>query len=142
MAVIVGHVTRIAELVQLREGVDPGHRDEAPSPEASHLAFHAALLVRALHTGDAEERVEAVVRAQRHEPLALGAVPSRRTLVTAEVKLSYLKLGQAPEGLGGPDVPVEEPPGTRGGRRGGSPSPTRLGRSTNIFPTTRRGGRS
>ena len=74
---------------------------------------------------------------ERHEPLALGAVPSRRTLVTAEVRLSYLKLGETSEGLGGPDVTVEEPPGTHAGRRGGSPSPTRLGRITNIFPTTR-----
>ena len=90
VAVIVGLVARFAELVQLRKGLDPGHRDEASSSKASHLAFHAALLVRALHAGDAEERVEAVVRAQRHEPLALGAVPSRRTLVTAEVRLSYL----------------------------------------------------
>lgn len=109
VAVIVGHVTRIAELVQLREGVDPGHRDEAPSPEASHLAFHAALLVRALHTGDAEERVEAVVRAQRHEPLALGAVPSLQDLGDRRGQVVVPdELGETSEGLGGPDVTVEE----------------------------------
>ena len=42
--------------------------------EAADLALHAALLVRPVDAGAAEERVEPVVAAQRGEPFGLGAV--------------------------------------------------------------------
>ena len=41
--------------------------------EAADLALHAALLMRARDAGLAEEAVEAVVRAQRDEAVALDA---------------------------------------------------------------------
>jgi hypothetical protein len=42
--------------------------------EPADLAFHAAFLVRSLLAGEAEERVEPVMGAQRDEPLRLRAV--------------------------------------------------------------------
>ncbi len=44
--------------------------------EPADLAFDAAFLMRALLAGDAEERVEGVMRAQRDKPLRLGPVPA------------------------------------------------------------------
>ena len=46
-----------------------------PAAEPADLALHAAFLVRSFLAGDAEERVETVMRAQRYEPLRLSPVP-------------------------------------------------------------------
>ena len=47
-----------------------------PAAEPADLAFDAAFLMRAGLAGDAEERVEPVMAAQRDEPLRLHAVPA------------------------------------------------------------------
>ena len=60
--------------VQLGHALHARNWHEVAAAEAADLALHAALLVRAAGAGLAEERVEAVVRAQRGEAVALDAV--------------------------------------------------------------------
>ena len=54
------------------------HRRQVPAPEPADLAFHPTLLVRALHAGLAEERVETVMRTQRDEPRVLQPLPTQQ----------------------------------------------------------------
>ena len=74
VAPIVGDVAGGDELVELGETADVRHGDEMAAAEPADLAFHAAFLMGAGDAGPAEERVEPVMRAQRHEPFRLGAV--------------------------------------------------------------------
>src|ERR1019366_8901659 len=62
------------DLVQLGEGGYPRDRDEVTAPEPADLSFDAALLMGALEPRLAEERLETVVRPQRHEPFGLVTV--------------------------------------------------------------------
>ena len=62
------------QLVELGEAGDMRDGNEVTATEAADLTFHATLLMGAGDTGLAEERVEPVVRAERHEPFRLGAV--------------------------------------------------------------------
>jgi hypothetical protein len=74
-----GVVEQIAggdQRVQLGQRGDGRDRDEVPAAEAADLALDPAFLVRSVLAGAAEERVEAVVAAQRDEPLRLFPVPS------------------------------------------------------------------
>ena len=73
---LVKQVTGRDQRVQLGQRRDVRDRDEVTAPEPADLALDAALLVRAFDARSAEERVEAVVAAQRDEPLRLVAVAS------------------------------------------------------------------
>ena len=74
VAGVVRAVGVLDQRVELGQAVHVRDRHEAAAAEAPDLALHAALLVRALDAGLAEEAVEAVVRAQRREAVALDAV--------------------------------------------------------------------
>jgi len=56
--------------------------------KASDLAFDATLLVRPVDAGQAEERVEEVVTAKRHEAFRLDATATLQYRTTAVFKLS------------------------------------------------------
>jgi hypothetical protein len=71
---VIGGVGGLQLLVELTDGGDHGDGDQVPSAEAAALTLHPTLLVGAALAGQAEERVEAVVAAQRDEPLVLDAV--------------------------------------------------------------------
>ena len=76
MAGVVCAVCRLQQRVQLGQALDARDRHEVAASEAADLALHAALLMRARDAGLAEERVEAEVRAQCGEAVALDAVAS------------------------------------------------------------------
>ena len=69
-------VGRLQQRVQLGQALHARDRHEVAPAEAPDLALDTALLVRAPDPGLAEERVEAEVRAQCGEALALDAVAS------------------------------------------------------------------
>ena len=76
VAGVVCAVCRLQQRVQLGQALDARDRHEVAASEAADLALHAALLMRARDAGLAEERVEAEVRAQCGEAVALDAVAS------------------------------------------------------------------
>ena len=76
VAGVVCTVCRLQQRVQLGQALDARDRHEVAAAEAPDLALHAALLMRARDAGLAEERVEAEVRAQCGEAVALDAVAS------------------------------------------------------------------
>ncbi|MBC7631240.1 hypothetical protein, partial [Aeromicrobium sp.] len=57
---VVEQVRRRDVLAQLGQGSALGDRDEVAAPEPADLSFDAALLMGALQTGLAEERLETV----------------------------------------------------------------------------------
>ena len=71
------------------------NRHEVAPAEATDLAPHAALFVRARDAGLAEERVEAVVRAQRRVMQAL-AVPPRGSRARHRAAASRLRYTRRP----------------------------------------------
>ena len=76
VAGVVCTVGCLEQRVQLGQALDARDRHEVAPAEAPDLALHAAFLMRARDAGLAEERVEAEVRAQRGEAVALDAVAS------------------------------------------------------------------
>ena len=76
VAGVVCAVGRLQQRVQLGQALHARDRHEVAPAEAADLALHAALLMRARDAGLAEERVEAEVRAQCGEAVALDAVAS------------------------------------------------------------------
>lgn len=67
--------------VELSQRGDLGYGDEPSAAEAAHLRLDAALLVRALESGQGEGRVEAKVRAQGDETVGLrSAAPAQHRL--------------------------------------------------------------
>ena len=78
VARVVCAVGRLEQRVELGQALDARDRHEVAAAEATDLALHAALFVRARDAGLAEERVEAEVRAQRGEAVALDALAPQR----------------------------------------------------------------
>ena len=70
---VIGVISSGEQLVELFDGVDHRHRDAVVASEPAALALHAALLVAAVMTGLAVERVETVVGAERDPPFGLCA---------------------------------------------------------------------
>ena len=84
-----------------------GH--EVAPAEATDLALHAALFVRARDAGLAEERVEAVVRAQRDEAVALDAVAAAQHARDGRAQIVVANAPRRPaEALEGERVALEE----------------------------------
>jgi hypothetical protein len=75
---VIGQVVADQQRVELSHRLDLRDRDQVVAAEPAAFTFDAALLVRALDTGVAVERLEAVVRAERDPPGRLGAVAAEQ----------------------------------------------------------------
>ena len=109
MTPIVGDVSGGDELVELGETADVGDGDEVAATEPADLAFDTAFLMGAGDAGPAEERVEPVVRAQRHEPFRLGAVAALEHSHHRRLQIVVADSARAPaEVFEGSHMAVEE----------------------------------
>jgi hypothetical protein len=66
------------QMVELGHRLDLGDRHQMVAAEPAALPLDPALLMGALHTGLAVERLEAVVGPERHPPGRLGAGPAEQ----------------------------------------------------------------
>ena len=73
---VVENVSRGDQLVQSGQRDHRRDRHQVTAAEPADLTLDAAFLMRPLRAGDAKERVEPVMAAQRDEPLGLGPVPA------------------------------------------------------------------
>ena len=109
VAAVVEVVGQRHQPVQLGEARDIRHRDEVAAAEPADLALDAALLVRALDAGDAEEAVEAVVRAERDKAGGFQPVPTAQHLDDRGLQVVVADApGHATEPFERADVAVEE----------------------------------
>jgi hypothetical protein len=107
---LLGEVDLRAALVELVKAGNLGDRDQVGAAEPPALVLDAALLVRTVLTRDAVERLEPVVRAERHPPLGLDtaateADPIDRRLEVVVADVAGRDTAQRAEGL---DVALQE----------------------------------
>ena len=99
----------LEQRVQLGQALDARDRHEVAPAEAPDLALHAPLLVRARDAGLAEEAVEAVVRAQCGEAVALDAVAPQEHARDGRAQIVVANAPRYPaEALEGERVALEE----------------------------------
>jgi len=75
---VVTHVSSGQCVVERRQGSHVRDRGQVSAAEPADLSLDATLLMSSLDAGDTEERVVAVVRAQRDEPRVLQPLASQR----------------------------------------------------------------
>ena len=76
MTSIVLGISQGDETIQLGQGVHLRQGNQMTPAEPSDLAFDATFLMSTLLSGDAEERIEAVMAAHGHESLGLFPIPA------------------------------------------------------------------
>ena len=103
-------VGRLEQRVQLGQALDARDRHEvAPAGSAPTSPLHAPLFVRARDAGLAEEAVEAVVRAQCGEAVALDAVAPQEHARDSRAQIVVANAPRYPaEALKGERVALEE----------------------------------
>ncbi len=87
---VISEVVADQQLVEFRDRLDLRDRDQVVAAEPAAFTFDAALLMRALNTGVAVERLEAVMRPERHPARGLGAVRPNSTRDTAALRSQCL----------------------------------------------------
>jgi len=80
VAVVIDAIPGGESFVQLGHGGHLRHRHQVTPAEPTHLSLDSALFVSAPDAGGTKEAVVAIVAAQGHEALVLGAVPPDQDL--------------------------------------------------------------